>query len=135
LPYFIAVFNLTRSLAANVAIVVLVIMVQGPAAASPPPVADEDAPTAGAFLKFSSEIDGRCQILSDGGKLFIMTNVHPSRSISYRLIRYFAGVPQPGRAMGTIAPGAAPKQLGCTRVDGREQRWEIQLAEFVDGSD
>lgn len=90
------------------------------------------AEAASNYLKFSSRLDGKCQILSDGGKLRVMENTHPSRAIRFRLIRIFADKPQPGRAMGTIAPGDEPRALGCTLVNGWEQRWEVQVAEFAD---
>ncbi len=83
------------------------------------------------YLEFSSQLDGKCQILSDGGKLHLMRNTHPSQAIRYRLIRTFAGRPQAGRVTGTIA-GEAVVKLGCTRVDGREQRWQIERLEFTE---
>lgn len=98
-----------------------------PAAGSP---AAEPAGDAAAQLAFESHPDGKCHILSEGGKLRLMRNVHPERAVHYRLIRYFAGRPQPGRVTGTIAPDDTPVRLGCTRVDGREQHWEIESATF-----
>ena len=91
-----------------------------------------DPLTAGApFLEFETVLDGRCQNLSQGGKLRKMRNVHGNAKIRYRLIRYFADVPQWGRATGTITPGDGDIKLGCTLVDGREQRWEIERAEII----
>lgn len=102
----------------------------GPAGAED--VVTADPLTAGApFLEFETVLDGNCQNLSQGGKLRKMRNVHGNAKIRYRLIRYFADVPQWGRATGVIAPGDGDIKLGCTLVDGREQRWEIERAEFI----
>ena len=46
---------------------------------------------------------------------------------SYRLVRYFANVPQ-SPTVGRITPEEPEQPLGCNRVDGREQRWEIKRA-------
>lgn len=88
-----------------------------------------DSATA-AYLEFESRLDGRCQILSAGGKLRVLRNTHTARPIAYRLIRTFAGVRQTGRAMGVAAPDGEPVKLGCTRVDGRLQDWSVERAEF-----
>ncbi len=87
---------------------------------------------ASAALEFSEQLDGKCQILSDGGKLVVLYNRHPSRAVRYRLIRHFAEVRQRGRAMGTVLPGEAPHKIGCNRVDGRVQYWTIERAQFAD---
>lgn len=81
------------------------------------------------FLTVKSQNDGRCQILSEGGKLVVLRNTHPDRSIRYRLVRYFMDVPQ-SRVVGAIAPGEEGQKLGCSRVDGRDQFWKIERAEF-----
>ena len=56
---------------------------------------------------FESVNDGRCQILSDGGKLRILRNTHDERDIDYRLTRMFAGhhlksFVNDGNSIGTI---------------------------------
>jgi len=84
------------------------------------------------YLKFWSELDGKCQILSDGGKLRMMENTHPNKSIKFLLSRLFAGVRQPGYAKGILNPEDEPKQLGCTRVQNRDQTWLVVRAEFVE---
>ncbi len=109
--------------------------VLGACAAAPPaaPAAPEPATTAAAdALAFESVLDGRCQILSDGGKLRVVRNTDPARRVRYRLVRVFADTPQAGRVTGELGPGEGPVKLGCTRVDGREQRWEVLSAEFID---
>lgn len=83
------------------------------------------------FLEFESQIDGKCHNLSAGGKLRVMHNRHPSKAIKYRLIRLFAGKPQAGRAMGVIEPEQS-KKIGCTLLDGREQTWQVDRAEFTE---
>ena len=85
----------------------------------------------GSFLKFEDVLDGRCYILSAGGKLTVMHNTHPEHTIRFRLIRFFANKRQRGRATGDIAPGDKPTKLGCSQVDGRPQEWRIERASFV----
>lgn len=91
-----------------------------------------DRREAAEHLALESVEDGKCFILSPGGKLRVMRNTHPDRAVKYRLDRYFADKVQAGGPVGTIGPGSEPVKLGCTEVDGREQRWEIQRAEFTD---
>lgn len=82
------------------------------------------------YLEFEEVGDGKCHILSEGGKLLVMHNRHPDKAINYRLIRFFADVRQWGRATGTASPTDGPVKLGCTQVDGRQQRWEIERAHY-----
>lgn len=86
----------------------------------------------GSYLEFSSEMDGKCQNLSQGGKLRIVKNTHPDKDIRYRFVRMFSGKPQAGLVIGTIEHGSKPVKLGCTLVDGRDQNWEIKIAKFTD---
>ncbi|MEM7465680.1 MAG: hypothetical protein AAF387_02215 [Pseudomonadota bacterium] len=92
-------------------------------------VSDERAE---AELKFEERADGKCHILSEGGKLMVVHNTHDSLPIKFRFIRYFADVRQRGRATGTVVPGEAPVKLGCTQVDGRPQHWKIERANFTE---
>ena len=85
--------------------------------------------SAEAFVSFEYRPDGKCQILSEGGKLVVLHNSHPNREISYRLVRYFAGVPQT-RVVGQLKASSAGEALGCNRVDGRDQLWKIERASF-----
>ncbi len=87
---------------------------------------------AAAFLALESVNDGRCQNLSEGGKLRVLRNTHAERDISYRLIRMFAGNHPQGRSVGHAPAGGAAVKLGCTRVDGREQDWIVERARFED---
>lgn len=105
----------------------LLICAAFPASGSAP----EDPGAAANFLSFENRIDGRCHNLSEGGKLTVMHNTHPTNAIRFRLIRYHVDVPQWGRATGTAAPGESPVKLGCTLVGGREQRWVIEQAQFT----
>jgi len=89
-----------------------------------------DQQSAPSYLSFESVADGRCQILSSGGKLRVLHNQHPDTAIKYRLIRTFVGKSQ-GRSVGVAQPGDAITKLGCTRVDGREQDWVVERAQFV----
>ncbi len=83
------------------------------------------------FLEFQSEADGRCQILSEGGKLRVLYNRHASRAINYRLIRVFGDSHQQGRVAGTAPAGGEPVPLGCTQVNGRPQDWQLERATFI----
>lgn len=88
------------------------------------------APAADGFLEFQSEPDGRCQILSEGGKLRVLYNRHDSRAIDYRLMRVFGDGHRQGRVVGTAPAGGERVPLGCTRVDGRPQDWQLERATF-----
>jgi hypothetical protein len=81
-------------------------------------------------LEFLEQQDMRCYNLSPGGQLRLLKSSHPSHRIRFRLVRYFAAIKQPGFVEGTLEP-AGSRALGCTRVDGREQRWEIYTAHFI----
>jgi len=95
------------------------------------PRASEPAEDAKFFLSFEIKPDGRCHNLSEGGKLAVMHNSHPTKNISFRLTRYFVDVRQSGRATGIAAPAAEPVEIGCTAVGGRPQRWVVDRAEFT----
>jgi hypothetical protein len=92
------------------------------------PVSEDAGATA--FLQFESRNDGRCQVLSEGGKLRIMRNTHGEQAIEYRLVRKFVGVAQ-GLSVGIAPPGGEDVKLGCTRVDGRHQDWIVERANFI----
>ncbi|MGD9601928.1 MAG: hypothetical protein AB7O21_12480 [Gammaproteobacteria bacterium] len=83
------------------------------------------------FIEFETVLDGKCHILSEGGKLTLMRNTHPAKPILYRLERLFVGRPQ-GLMDGVIPPGADAQKLGCDRVGGRPQRWRVKRARFVE---
>ena len=92
------------------------------------PLAEEA--DAAAYLEFASKLDGRCQILSEGGKLRVLRNTHADHAIKYRLVRQFVGVAQ-GLSVGIAPPGGEIVKLGCTRVDGRQQEWIVERANFI----
>lgn len=94
-------------------------------------VASAPLEDAKAFITIATQADGRCQNLSAGGKLAVVRNVHPQTNIRFRLIRMFVDVPQLGRATGIAVSGAPGQKLGCTLVDGREQRWVVERATFT----
>lgn len=83
-----------------------------------------------AALVFEEQLDGKCQILSAGGKLVVLRNAHPEQAVRYRLVRMFLGVPQ-SRIDGEIAAGEAAQKLGCNRVNGRPQSWRVERATLV----
>lgn len=82
------------------------------------------------YLEIVTEIDPKCQILSEGGKINLLKNHHPDKTILYRLQRYFAGIKQAGLVSDSLAPGATAT-LGCNKVDKREQSWQITAAKLV----
>ncbi|MEX2480866.1 MAG: hypothetical protein WD928_08395 [Gammaproteobacteria bacterium] len=92
--------------------------------------ASSDPNDAARFVEFESVPDGRCQILSDGGKLRILRNTHGAHAINYRVERIFAGSHRQGLADGIAPAGGEAVKLGCTRVDGREQDWILDRARF-----
>lgn len=89
------------------------------------------ADDAASYLVFESMNDGRCQNLSDGGKLRILRNTHAEWAIHFRLTRMFAGNRPQGLVQGLAPAGGEPVRLGCTRVDGREQDWVVRNAQFT----
>lgn len=96
-----------------------------------PGVAADESADPAAFLEFTSIADGRCQILSEGGKLRLIHNRHRQRTIDFRLVRMFAGNHPQGLVTGTLIAGTEGMKLGCTEVDGRPQDWVLQRARFV----
>ncbi len=86
--------------------------------------------TAAAALRIVSVPDGRCHILSEGGELTVLHNDNPSRTIRYRLVRLFVDRPQ-GLMDGEIPPGPEPVKLGCSKVGGRAQTWQVKRADFA----
>ena len=79
-------------------------------------------------LRLEARADGKCQNLSEGGKLVVLRSTS-ARPINYRLVRYFAEVPQ-SPIVGRISAEEPEHPLGCNRVDGRIQRWTIKRASY-----
>lgn len=92
--------------------------------------ADEPARPAASFLAFETVPDGKCQILSEGGKLTLLRNTHPSSTIRYRLLRLFVARPQ-GMMDGEIKSAEGVQKLGCDKVGGRAQTWQVERARFA----
>lgn len=95
-----------------------------------PGSANGTAGPAANYLKFETVPDGRCQILSEGGKLTLLRNTHPSKTIHYRLVRLFVARPQ-GLMDGSVNPAEDVQKLGCDKVGGRAQTWQIKRAHFA----
>ena len=89
-----------------------------------------EADEAANHLEFESQPDGRCQILSRGGKLRVVHNRHVDRAIEFRQMRTFAGGRPQGLVVGVAPAGGEAVKLGCTEVDGRPQDWVVQRARF-----
>lgn len=117
--------KLNRSPQLSYVLIASLLVAIEPGSASEPPAVAED------FLQFETKIDGRCHNLSEGGKLTVMKNLHPSKTIEFRLIRYFVEVRQRGRATGTAEPGGEGIKIGCSQVGGRPQRWVVERATFI----
>lgn len=117
----------TRVCAAAPLLALLIVLAGG---AGPAHSKETPLRPAAAFLKFEPVLDGKCHILSEGGKLVLLHNTHPTRAIVYRLERRFVKLPQ-GLMDGTIGPGAEPQKLGCDTVGGRPQTWQVKRAEFA----
>ena len=124
--------NKTRRTPRSTVIGLTVIFATLPLPAAP---ASEPTELPESFLAFETQIDGKCHNLSEGGKLQVLRNSHPTQKLRFRLIRYFVDVRQRGRATGTAEPAGEGVALGCTRVGGRTQRWVIERAEFETGND
>jgi len=96
----------------------------------------EDGALAGddprSYLEFIANSDGKCTILSAGGRLQSIKNNHRLKTIRYRLVRYIAGKPQPSFTSGTVGPVGQMSALGCDRVDDQDQRWRLESARYVD---
>lgn len=88
------------------------------------------AASAADYLRFDQVPDGRCQILSQGGKLTLLSNTHPTKAIRYRLERLFVERPQ-GLMDGVIRGADGAQKLGCDTVGGRAQQWRIKRATFA----
>lgn len=116
----------TPSSAVGAGIGLLALLLQATATAS------ESSADAANFVRFELIPDGRCQILSAGGKLRVLYNLHHSQAIEYRLIRTFAGSHPQGRVVGVAPAESAAIKLGCSEVGGRPQDWVLERAKFTD---
>ncbi len=105
-------------------------MASDPPATASAQAADEATGDPADYLKFESRFDATCQLWRADVRL--MSNTHPSKTIKYRMVRYLADKRQPSLTVGTIEPGGEPERLGCTMIDGLEQRWEVKQALFTD---
>lgn len=91
------------------------------------PVFGDDNATG--YIEFTFDFHAQC--VSRNGKMHQVVNKHPDRSIKAYLYRYLSDVRQPGRTAHTLPPQAEPTDLGCSLVDGREQRWDLVKAKFA----
>ncbi|MBX2869447.1 MAG: hypothetical protein KTR18_12270 [Acidiferrobacterales bacterium] len=81
-------------------------------------------------LEFVTDFGANC--VARNAKQILIQNIHPSKPVTVKLFRYFGDVRQPGRASYTLSPGDEPLALGCDKIQGRAQRWEIHKAEFAE---
>ena len=82
------------------------------------------------YLSVETVLDGRCHNLSEGGKLVVLRNTHPTKTIRYRLLRLFIDRPQ-GLMDGSLTPVEGVQKLGCDKVGGRAQTWRVKRARFA----
>jgi len=79
-------------------------------------------------LEFITDFGADC--VSRSAKQILIQNHHASKSVKVKLFRFFGEVRQPGRAVYVLPAGEEPLALGCDKIQGRVQRWEINKAEF-----
>ena len=93
-----------------------------------------DAPQeASAYLHIFKTNHSRCQSLRRG-KMQMLQNRHPARTIRYRMRRTLAGIPQAGLIRDDIAPTDiedSADALGCELLNGLAQEWSVIRADFV----
>lgn len=85
------------------------------------------------YLEFYKVPNNRCLSLMRGN-MRMMRNIHPEKTIEYRLVRELAGTRQASLIRDQIAPGEDGQALGCEKLDGLEQVWLIIRAHFVENS-
>lgn len=93
------------------------------------PVAAGEAEDPRAFIEFGHEYASACT--RHRAEMRLVANTHESRAIEIVLWRYLGDTRSQGRSVKTLAPGADPEPLGCTKANGLERRWEIERIEFV----
>jgi hypothetical protein len=67
---------------------------------------------------------------SKGGQLVAVRNRDSSKALKVVLERWYMGVKTGDRGQHQLAPGAAATELGCSQVEGAEQRWELIDARY-----
>ncbi len=95
----------------------------------------EAARGASAYLHISKTNHSRCQALRRG-KMYVLHNLHPTRTIRYRMRRLLAGKPQAGLIRDHIAPTDPEDKnsadaLGCGLLEGLAQEWSVIQADFA----
>lgn len=84
----------------------------------------------GSYLEIYTVHSATCEALRRG-KMRMLRNLHPTRSIDYRMIRNLSGKRQAGLIRETITPTHAEGEpLGCELLDGMQQEWAVIRAEF-----
>ncbi len=81
------------------------------------------------YVEFSYDFHSEC--VARNGKMVLVRNTHPARTVKLYLYRYFADKRQPGRAVHTLQPNAEAVAVGCTVVQGLAQKWEVAKARFL----
>ena len=91
---------------------------------------------ASAYLHIFKTNHSRCQSLRRG-KMQMLQNLHPTRTIRYRMRRQLAGIPQAGLIRDEIAPTTdiedkqSADALGCELLEGLAQEWSVIRADFA----
>jgi hypothetical protein len=95
-----------------------------------PTWAGEEDPAS--FVKFGEDFGATC--VNRKTVTVTVRNTHPSRTVRVWLERSVGGVRTGDRSKSDLKPDAPPEDLGCAKsLEGAEQKWTIQRAQFVDG--
>lgn len=82
------------------------------------------------FVVLETDDDANC--VRWEGKLVLVRNTHPTRSVRVWLERDHMGKHTGDRSRSELAPNAEPEKLGCSRTQYGTQGWRVVRAEFVD---
>jgi len=85
-------------------------------------------PEAEDHIEFFIDFGANC--VARSAKQILVKNNHPSKAIKIKLVRYFGDVRQPGRSVYVLPPVTEALALGCDKIQGRTQRWDVHSAEF-----
>lgn len=81
------------------------------------------------YLEIVTDFGADC--VSRNALQLLIVNTHPTRPIKAKLFRYYGDVRQPGRSAYVLEPGDDPLALGCDKIQGRAQYWEITTSNYV----
>lgn len=82
------------------------------------------------FVTFGKDFAAQC--VSRNSVQILVSNSHPSRTVTVWLDRYHMGVGTGDRSKTEMKPGAEPVPLGCSRTMDGPQEWRVVRAKFTD---